>query len=232
MAIVNSELLRRARVQADDMVEPYFTDDETFMTYLSEAEREICSSGRMLRKELTFAVSGDMRYIDYSDVAEVIELRAAEIIDEFDNHWRLNLQGVTDYVPDNTRYDYGLSPAVLKTGRPAALIFGRVSDNFELSPLPDQDYTLSVQVIHYPDEPISASGGYPTIPERYHHLIPVGAALRAVETYTQDQEAQTRLANLNQQWARAVERTRRETAIISRDGGNVRFNNDMWWGSY
>lgn len=232
MAIVNSELLLRARRFSDDLVEPYFTDDTTMYTYLSEAEREIASVGRMMRKELTFAVSGDQRYIDYSTEAEVIELRTADLLDESENKWRLKLQGVMELTGDNTRYDYGLSTAVLKTGRPTSLIFGRIPDNFELTPLPDKSYTLSVNVITYPDEPIAASGGYPSIPDRYHAMIPIGAAVRAVESYTPDVDAQARLASLNQQWAKAVERTRRETAIISRDSGNVQFSNELWWGSY
>ncbi len=234
MGILNgAELLRRARQLADDRVEPYFTDDILMYSFITEAERELAVTGKMLRVPTTYKVKDGTQFIELGDDIEVLEFRSAEFIEaDTQRHYPLKLIGALDTPPTYPYFDYGITSEQPRKQRPTALIFGKEYGVFEVTPISDRAGTIEAQLIIYPTDPIEKSTDEPTIPVRYHPSIPIGAAFRAVEAYAATNENRGRLQSLTSAWGSALARAAKETAAINRDSVLVQFNSPMWDNEY
>jgi hypothetical protein len=74
---------------------------------------------------------------------------------------------------------------------------------------------------------LEKSGDIPSIPERHHAAIAVGAALKALDA-TRHEFSPQKIQNLDIVWQRALLRASEEAGHINRDTSTVQFNNDMW----
>jgi hypothetical protein len=234
MPILNgATLLERARRHADDTVEPYFISDSEMYQYLTEAERALATAGKLLRSVEEYTISEDDRWVRIRPIPELIELRAVTLVDSSGNRYPLKLLGTLDTPPsarESSNYDYGLTYAgdTLTPGRPKALVLGKRSDHIELSPPANATYTLEVSVVHYPKYDIERSADEPSIGERHHQAISIGAALFALEG-SEHEHLRNKIESLNAVWQRALMRAAEESGIMNRDaGGPVYFSNDLW----
>lgn len=231
MPILNgAQLLERARRLSDDATPPYYISDSELFSYLTEAERALAVAGKLIRDVATFPVRENERWVYMGDVPEVLEFRQAVLIDVNERRWDLRLQGGTDYTPTSgSRNDYGLvsQSDKLQPNRPRALIFGRRTGYFELSPIPNADYTIEANLVFYPGYPIESATDEPTIAERHHPAIPVGAALMAIRA-VENEHTQAKVQGLERAWQAALFKASAESGAISRDAASVRFSSDFW----
>lgn len=231
MPILNgATLLERARRLSDDTIIPFYISDLELFTYLSEAERALAVAGKLLRDVVTFSVKENTRWVKMSEIPEVIEFRRAVLIDENERRWDLRLQGGMDYVPTTgSRNDYGLvsQSDKLQPGKPKALIFGRRTGFFELSPIPNAAYTIEANLVFYPYNPIESESDEPSIAERHHPAIPIGAALMAIRA-VENEHTQAKVQYLERAWQQALMKASAESGAISRDAATVQFSNEFW----
>lgn len=233
MPILNGEeLLKRARRLSDDRVEPYYIDDVEMYTYLSEAERALAVQGKWLRDTVTYELTAEeTQWVALGTSPEVLEFRTAKLIDGASSYrYDLRLQGTMDFSATYAaRSDYGLFSLTERPvpARPKALIFGRRSGYFEVSPIPDKDYTIEAALVYYPLYPLESDSDEPSIPERFHAFIPVGAALFAVQS-AENEHTQGKIQGLEAAWQRALMKASAESGAIHRDASSVRFSNDFW----
>lgn len=233
--LIAGDLLDRARRLADDMVKPYFTDDSLFYSFISDAERELASVARIIRETRNFPVASGDVWVDLNGTPEtehleILELRAADLLDGSGRRHSLRLIGALDLVPETYADEPVTEAAPAASGRPSTLILGKRYNQFQVYPKPDAEYTIEAQLIVYPTTVVMSAADVLSIPQRYHSLIPVGAALRAVESYSSEEFNQSKLQGLSSAWKRALVRAASENSVISRDGGAVKFANDLWGG--
>jgi hypothetical protein len=225
------QLLARARKYTDDLISPYFTTDEDMYLYLSEAERDLAVSGELLRDIRNYRVTADMRWLSLKTDPELLEIRTAVLINSSDQRWDLFLRGTMDQPPamDTAYDDYGAMPSSsqLVRGRPQIMSFGKRANYAELIPYADAAYTIEATVVLYPASTLAASGDVPSIPERHHAAIAVGAALKSLDA-TRHEFAPQKIQNLDIVWQRALLRAAEEAGRVNRDSSTVKFNNDMW----
>lgn len=231
MPILNgAALLERTRRLSDDSVEPFLISSEELYTYITEAERALAVAGNLLRDVVTFRVAEGARWIKMSEVPEVLEFRRAVLIDENERRWDLRLQGGMDYTPTTGSHnDYGLvsQSDKLQPGKPKALIFGKRTGYFEVSPVSDAEYTIEANLVLYPSYPIESEGDEPTIPERHHSAIPIGAALMSIRS-VENEHTQAKVQYLERAWQQALMKASAESGAVSRDASAVQFSNIFW----
>ena len=233
MPLMNgAQLLARARKYMDDFVEPYFTPDDELYLYLSEAERQLALSGKLIRDVRRYAAKTGKRWLDLREEPEIMEFRTAWVeIPDSTQRFELQLRGVMDSTPAIRPFydDYGASASAgsLVSGRPQMLRFGTRTNFAELIPIPDKDYVVEAAMVFYPESPIATAGAFPQIAERYHHHIPVGGALLAMESMKHEYPPQ-KIQNLETAWQQVLFRVQKESGEMDRDASTVRFTNDMW----
>jgi hypothetical protein len=230
--LCGSTLLTRARRLADDTVEPYFIDDTEMYQYISEAERALAVAGRWLRSVIEYNVSKDDRWLNLGDSPELIEVRDGVLVDSSANRYPLKFLGTIDHAPtaaQSRNSDYGLitQSGQLKPGRPSALVLGKQTNQAELAPVSDADYTIELSVIHYPVNSIEIALDELSIPERHHQAVAVGAALFALEG-SEHEHLNHKMSSLNSAWQRALIRASEESGDFNHDHGTVHFSNDLW----
>lgn len=228
MALNGPALLSRVRKYIDDSVVPYNTDDATLYNFLTEAERELALTGRLLRMVMSFRLTEGSPWFFLPETPELIEFRKAELIDGT-NRRAMRLQGTMDTY-STSRVDYGvvISGSTSTTGRPNTIIMGLDTDRGRVSPTPDQDYTIEAAVLVYPEEPISATTEQVAIPIRHEASVPIGAAVRAIEADPFFDDNSNKLQSLSSAWQQALVRAARETGAITREASPVQFSNDYW----
>jgi hypothetical protein len=234
MPVLNGEkLLERARRHADDTVSPYFISDTEMYQYISEAERALAVAGKLLRSVEEYTISRNDRWLKLRATPELIELRDVVLADSSGNRYPLRLLGTLDTPPtvrDSSNYDYGVTHAgdTLTPGKPKALILGKRSGYVEVSPPANASYTLEVSVVHYPRYEIELAADEPSIGERHHQAIAIGAALFALEG-SEHEHLKHKLDSLGAAWQRALIRAAEESGAMNRDaGGPVLFSNELW----
>ena len=230
--MTGAALLARARKYTDDLVAPYYTDDEDMYLYISEAERQLAVTGKLLRDVRRYKTKDNGRWLNLIDDPEIIEFKVAWLENEGGQRFRLELKGTMDPAPATRPYydDYGATAATsaLVKGRPLMMQFGKRTGYAELVPIPDGVYTVEASLVTYPANAIT-SATYPEIAERYHQHIPVGAALMALEAVKHEYAPQ-KIQNLEVAWNRALTRVQHESGEFNRDASTVHFSNDMWEG--
>jgi hypothetical protein len=211
-------------------VAPYYIDDTEIYQYITEAERALAVAGKWIREVRPYSIAENARWLCLGDSPEILEFKDAVLVASSGARYNLKLLGTMDAVPivDNEA-DYGIVSVTsqLTPGRPAALIFGKRSGYAEISPVSNDSYTIEASLVTYPKYAIETSTDEPTIPERHHADIPIGAALMALETNEYEHFA-PKIQNLEMLWQRALIRASSESSAQMRDSGTVRFNNDMW----
>lgn len=230
--------MTRARRLTDDMVEPYYISDTEMYQHISEAERALAVSGKLLRTVKTYPLVEDQRWVNLKTIPEVIEFKSAELINSDGQRYPLKLLGTMDpptrassaYLEDYALYSVSTK---LTPDRPRELIFGKKTNYAEVSPVSNDAYTIEASVIIYPSFEIASGSDEPSIAERYHAAIPIGAALFAIganefEHFTAD-ELRIKLPRLEGAWQQALVRAAKESGAISRDAAPVAFTNDMWY---
>jgi len=233
MPVLNGQtLLSRARRHADDTVEPYFISDVEMYQYLSEAERALAVAGKLLRDVEEYSVALNQRWVRLPATPEIIEFKDAVLADASGNRWPLKTRGTMDVpssVADYKDDDYGLvsSTEKLTPGRPRTLIFGKRTGYIELSPVSNGAYTIEASIIIYPKFELELATDEPSIAERHHGAIPIGAALFALEG-SEHEHLRDKISSLDTAWQRALFRAAEEDARTSRDAGVVQFNNIFW----
>lgn len=233
MPILNgTTLLARARRLADDQTAPYYISDTEMYIWLTEAERDLAVAGKLIRDVVTYTVDDDdySRWIEIGTVPEILEFRDATLIDDNSNRYSLTLQGTMDSFPTVIDLnDYGLIRLYdsLSPGRPEAIFFGKKTKYFELRPISNDDYTIEASVVTYPAAPIEYAWDEPTIPERYHQYIPVGAALKAMDG-SDDEQLAEKVTQLQRVWNMGLAKAADEAGRMNRDASVVRFSNDLW----
>jgi hypothetical protein len=227
-----TQLLARARRYADDESEPYYISDEEMYTYLTEAEHLLAVAGRWLRTVREYDVTADDRWIEIGTSPEVIEFMEAELVNTSGTRYPLHFIGALDqvgYYTDHDDYENNAHRTrTLTPGLPRQLIFGKRTGYFELSPPADDDYVVEATQLVYPENAITALTTSPTIPERHHLALPIGAAMLAIEGAEAEQYSVDRVTNLQQAWQRALIRASDEGALVQHDASVVRFSNELW----
>lgn len=232
MPILNGQtLLDRARRHADDTVEPYFISDTEMYQYISEAERALAVAGRWLRSVQEYTLAADDRWLKLKTTPELIEIRDAVLIDSAANRYDMKFLGTLDRAPTSSEsrdFDYGIVnySDKLSPSRPSALILGKRSNYAEIAPVSDGAYTIELSVIHYPYE-IEGPADEPSIPERHHQAIAIGAALFALEG-SEHEHLSSKISSLGSAWQRALVRAAEESGALNRDASVVQFSNDLW----
>jgi hypothetical protein len=130
----------------------------------------------------------------------------------------------------SSNYDYGVTHSghTLTPGKPKSLIIGKRSDFIEVSPPANATYTLEISVIHYPRYDIERAADEPSIGERHHQALAIGAALFALEG-SEHEHLRNKIDSLGVAWQRALMRAAEESGGMNRDaGGPVYFSNDLW----
>jgi hypothetical protein len=204
--------------------------------YLSEAERTLAVVGRLLREVKSYTLSAGQKWIRLVDIPEVIELRSSQLA-VGGRYYPLKIvdaQARDADVPSlGSDTDYGEVSTSLAsnagTGRPRAIVVGRRTNHLELVPASDGIYTVELALVTYPPVRIDAADVYPTIPERYHPDIAIGAALFAIDGSESEHFNQPRVQSLGIAWQRAQIRASQETAVQQRDAGTVQFNGSGLW---
>lgn len=230
--LTGSQLLARARRLSGDDVSPYYISDTEMYIWITEAERELAAEAKILRDVVNYTLDASTRsrWMKLKTYPEIIEVRTVYLVDSNDNRYKLDTKGGMDgYDVAEDYNDYGLisSTAQLDPGRPKTLIFGKRTGYAEVSPPANADFTVEAHIVHYPRFPIENATDEPTIPERYHQFIPVGAALKAMEG-SDDEQLKEKIAQLETVWARALGKAQKETGALHRDASTVKFNNEMW----
>ena len=228
--LTGATLLQRARRHADDTVEPYFITDKEMYEYLTEAERALAVAGKLLRNVSTLDVIDHERWLRIPTTPEIVELRTSILIDTSQNRYKLRIIGtMDDPSTSNMDEDYSfLQPNDrLSPGRPRAIILGKRTGYAELSPIPNAAYTLEISTIDYPTNYIENAFDEPTIGERHHQAIAIGAALYALEG-SEHEHLDAKLTSLGAAWDRALTRAAEESGHYNREASVVQFTNDMW----
>ena len=231
MPILNGgQLLARARRLADDTADPKYISDLEMFLFLTEAERALAVAGKLIRDVIEFPVKENDRWIPLAEYPEVLEFRKAVLIDAGERRYDMRLQGTMDFTDSTSdRNDYGLitQSEKQKPGRPRSLVFGKRTGYFELIPIPNAAFTLEASLIFYPRNPIESASDEPSIPERHHPAIPIGAALMAMQS-VENEHIQSKVQGLERAWQMALVKAAAESGAISRDASGVRFSNDFW----
>lgn len=233
MPVLNgAQLLERTRRLTDDRVEPYYIEDIELYTYLTEAERALAVAGKWLRDVVTFKLKAEStQWVYLGDIPEVLEFKAAVLIDPTTNRrYDLKLLGTMDFsMTAGLKSDYGQfsMSEVPNPARPKSLIFGRRTNYLEVKPIPDQDYNIEASIVTYPLAPIESASDEPTIPERFHSFIPLGAALMAIHP-AESEHSQGKVQSLEVAWQKALAKASAESGAMNRDAAPVKFNNDLW----
>jgi hypothetical protein len=225
-----AQLLLRSRQLSDDLVEPYYVSDEEMMAYITDAQLQLAVAGKLLRAVKSYAVKENDRWVPLGDSPVILEFRQAMLLDANNRRYPLRCQGTMDSLPSRGNFnDYGLigQSDVLKPSRPKALIFGKMVDSFELSPISDGSYTIEASVVTYPLDDIASDMDEPEIQARFHIHIPIGAALTAIQS-TENEHSQSKVQGLQAAWQRALIKVAEDTKAVSRDSAVVNFNNDFW----
>jgi hypothetical protein len=185
----------------------------------------------MLRKVVTTTIPANTRWFPLQEYPEVIELRTAVLIDGNNRRYPLSLRGTLDSASDiNVHSDYGVlvnNYDNLTPGRPQTVYFGKSTNEVEISPVSNAVYTIEMTTIVYPEDAIS-SASYPTIPERHHPAIAIGAAVRAHELDLYFDDNRIRHEPVMAAWQQALVRAAKEDSVISRDTPTVQFSNSYW----
>lgn len=228
-ALYAIDLLDRARRLTDDRKAPYEVDDALMYSFITDAERELAITGRLLRRVVQFDIVADQNVVEYEDGIQVLEFRSAELVDANKRH-PLRILGTMDSVPlDEGVHPYGVASSSNSTpGRPTTLVLGKRSSAFEILPKSDGPYTLETTLILYPNNAIEDPDDILSIPERYHTSVPIGAAVRALDYSGYQETNAKKLEDLTKAWKRVLVRAAAETGAISRDAGNIKFSNDLW----
>ncbi len=234
MPVLNgATLLERTRRHADDTVPPYFISDTEMYQYLSEAERALATAGKLLRSVEEYTIRENDRWIRLRPTPELIEVRAVTLVDASGNRYPLKLIGTLDapsayHGPSNDDYGLSYSGGTLTPGKPGSLILGKRSDYIEVSPPANATYTLEISVVHYPRYDIERAADEPSIGERHHQALAIGAALFALEG-SEHEHLRNKIDSLGVAWQRALMRAVEESGVMNRDaGGPVYFSNDFW----
>jgi hypothetical protein len=228
--LTGATLLERARRHSDDTVTPYFISDEEMYTYITDAERALAVAGKLLRNVSELEVTISDRWIRLPSTPEIIELRTAILIDSSGNRYPLKINGTMDSLPTvGIDDDYGFlrNSSNLTPGRPKVMILGKKTDYAELSPVANGAYTVEISTIVYPTNSIEGAYDEPTIGERHHQAIAIGAALFALEG-SEHEHLAPKIQSLSTAWERALSRAAEENGRITRDASTVQFTNDMW----
>ena len=228
--LTGQTLLERARRHADDTVTPYFISDTEMYEYITEAERALAVAGKLIRDVATLTVGANDRWLAIPSTPEIIEMRTAVLVDSSGNRYKLKINGTMDSEPvGNVDDDYGFlrSDSKLTPGRPKAIVLGKRTGYAELSPTANDDYTIEISTIVYPANYIEGAYDEPTIGERHHQAIAIGAALYALEG-SEHEHLQPKLQSLGAAWTRALGRAAEESGQYTREASLVQFTNDMW----
>lgn len=231
MALIGAELLVRTRRLAEDLAEPYYILDEEMYSYITDAERELAVAGRLLRDVHEYSVVKDDKWIAIGTSPEVLEIRKAELVDSNGTRYKLNLKGTLDTMDSSSvDEDYGYVSEVAQTtkSRPRTLIFGERTGYFKLHPTSNASYTIEAFRTLYPTAAIDGDDDTPSVAERHHAALPIGAALRALQAAETEFFLPDRIQHLEIAWNRALFRAAEETSQISRDTPIVTFSNDLW----
>lgn len=230
-------ILSRARRYTDDISEPYLVDDTEMYIWITEAERALARAGKLIRDVIQYSVTAyastsetGSRWIDIGKAPEIIEVKLATLITSGGARYPLGIYGQNDFSPViDSEDDYGIVSIVdqLTPGRPQSIYFGRKSGYFEVLPVPNVAYTIELDAITYPQNPIESAFDEPTIDERFHQYIPIGAAVMALEG-TDDEQLQDRARELDRAWNAALLKTEAEGAVMHRDMTPVKFSNCLW----
>lgn len=224
-------MLARARRRADDTVEPYFISDEEMYQYITEAERNLAVAGRWLRSVQEYTLAKDDRWLRLKATPELIEVRDAVLVDNA-NRYSLKLIGTMDQAPTagssyNDDYGFLRNSDRLVPGKPSAIVLGKRSGYMELAPVSDRAYTIELSVIHYPTYEIERATDEPSIPERHHQALAIGAALYALEG-SEHEHLSAKVSSLTMAWQRALIRASEESGNLQHDVSVVQFSNDLW----
>ena len=228
--LTGQSLLERARRFADDTVTPYFISDLEMYDYITEAERALAVAGKLIRDVATLTVESNDRWLAIPSTPEIIEMRTAVLIDSSGNRYKIKINGTMDSEPvGNINDDYGFlrSDSKLTPGRPKAIVLGKRTGYAELTPVSDDDYTIEISTIVYPTNYIESAYDEPTIGERHHQAIAIGAALYALEG-SEHEHLQAKIQSLSSAWDRALGRAAEESGNYTREASLVQFSNDMW----
>ena len=162
------EIIRRYRVDANDMVEPYFVADIVLMDWINDAIDEACVRGRLIFDAHSPNVchiavtSGLALYPLHQSVYEVCKAW----FDPADGQLGRMLTQVSPFTLDKTYYENWRD----MRGMPQYFI--QTDTTVQLVPQPDVDGTVKMDVYRLPILPLETDDGIPEIHRAHHvHLI-------------------------------------------------------------
>jgi len=231
--LFGADLIDRVRHLIDDRVMPYELDDVLLYSFITDAERELARVGRIFRTVASYSINEDDQWVNLESAGEVIEVRKVDLIDANSRRFPMRLIGTVESSSDVLYQDpySSISSTIVSSstkGRPNTLVMGNMYEQAELKPISDGPYTLEASLIIYPADAIEDAGAQLSIPQRYHSLVPAGAASMAFD-YPGYLEANAQKAkSIHAVWQRSLGRVATEVNQISRDHGPVKFTNDFW----
>jgi len=163
-----NELRRRFRVEANDLVEPYFISDEDVDAWLNDAVHEACIRGRLLHESEDAMIcrvnvtAGQAQYTLDPRIYELTHLRFSLGHDHFEYEVKLASEEVLSH-----RY---YSNWRTRIGDPEHAI--QSDAGLRLVPRPEQDGTLIIEGYRLPLQDMSEDTHQPEINAAHHvHLV-------------------------------------------------------------
>jgi hypothetical protein len=163
-----NELRRRFRVEANDLVEPYFISDEDVDAWLNDAVHEACIRGRLLHEAEDVTIcrihisAGQAQYPLDPRIYELTHLRFSLGHDHFEYEVKLASEEVLSH-----RYHSNWRTRI---GDPEHAI--QSDTGLRLVPRPEQDGTLIIEGYRLPLQDMSEDAHQPEINAAHHvHLV-------------------------------------------------------------
>lgn len=242
--LTGKQLLMRARRLSDDVEPPYQVSDEDMFENMARAEEDMAIGGRMLPVTLTFETVAGLAYVAVAGIypARLSEIKSPLLVGwrkervddpgQFDTYvmnYDMDLQGadgVTSVVPTPHNDFAGTDPD--REGRPRALVLGERTGYIRVEPTPDGIYIIQLRAYAHPYPVLTSCSDVPSIPNRYHQDIAVGAALRALNGVDSELFDPRRMKDLKAEWREIMLRVTRETAQADHNVAPVAFSADVW----
>jgi len=160
-----AELRTLFRSQLGDLVTPYLVSDVTFLSYLNEAQEEACDRANLLFDKTSAFCT--LSIVDGTSVYAlnngIYSITYSSLTDTSSVVYKLSHK-------DNVEMDRTQSDWRTLTGRPENILF--YDNSIELSPVPDDTFTLKLECYRYPLAALALDADVPEIGRKHHrHLI-------------------------------------------------------------
>jgi hypothetical protein len=171
---VNLKTIRTlTRYRLNDYEKSYSWLQDEIDLYANEALKTICRDARLIEDSTTESICDvdiENGTLDYQLHESIIYVTDAK------------LSSVTQSLTKTTKKDIDRSRTGWRTAtaaEPTMYLLDYQHGKITIYPNPDQDYTLNLSVIRYPESDLAQESDEPEIPAQYHHAIIDGICYQA-----------------------------------------------------